>query len=321
MLLIKKGDKGRSVKELQAILKGLNYYAGSIDGDFGPRTEQAVKGFQGANNLIVDGVVGPKTWATLIDLSTDVSTMVFVDNDGKLEDKGKYTTEDGLEIHRMYMDTDEYVTDQGTTKKHTVFLHHTAGRANPYKTIKAWNNDDRGRVATQFVVGGRSMTGDDSQNGVVVECFPDDYFAWHLGKVGSIDMSRKSIGIEINNWGWLEKKGDKYYNYVGLEMPADQVAELKKPFRGHKYYHAYTNEQIESVRLLLKEIKRRHPQIDLKSGLIQQLKLTNDPFKAFDFNNDAYYGKVHGMWTHTNVRADKSDCSPQDNLIEMLLGL
>jgi len=319
-MLIKKGDKGASVKEIQAILKGLSYYVGKIDGDFGPKTEAAVEGFQGANNLDVDGIVGPKTYAMMIDLSTDTSTMVFVDNDGKLDDRGVYTTCDGLDIHRMYMDTDEYVTDQGTTEKHTVFLHHTAGRANPYKTAKHWNNDTRGRVATQYLLGGRSMNGDDSKNGVVVECFPDSYFAWHLGRVGNHEMSRGSIGIEINNWGWLKKKGDKYYNYVGLEMPADQVAELDKPFRGKKYYHKYTDEQIEALRLLLKEIERRHPKIDLKSGMIPLMKGDN-PADAFEFNSDAYYGRVHGMWTHTSVRKDKTDCSPQDNLIQMLLGL
>lgn len=319
-MLIKRGDKGKSVKEIQAILKGLSYYLGKIDGDYGPKTERAVEGFQGANNLDVDGIVGPKTWAMLVDLSTDNSTMIFVDNDGKLDDRGKYTTADGLEIHRMYMDTDEFVTDRGTTDKHTVFLHHTAGRANPYKVAKSWNNDSRGRVATQYIIGGRSLDGSDSKNGVVVECFPDDYFAWHLGRVGDFEMSTHSIGIEINNWGWLEKRNGKYYNYVDLEVPADQVVELDKPFRGHKYYHKYTDEQIESLKLLLKEIERRHPNVDLSKGMIPIMN-KGDHAEAFEFNKDAYYGKIHGLWTHTNVRKDKSDCSPQDNLINMLLSL
>jgi uncharacterized protein (TIGR02594 family) len=35
------------------------------DGDFGPRTENAVRTFQMQNQLQVDGIVGPNTWAKL----------------------------------------------------------------------------------------------------------------------------------------------------------------------------------------------------------------------------------------------------------------
>jgi peptidoglycan hydrolase-like protein with peptidoglycan-binding domain len=37
-----------------------------IDGIFGPQTEQAVRGFQDALDITVDGVVGPVTWRALV---------------------------------------------------------------------------------------------------------------------------------------------------------------------------------------------------------------------------------------------------------------
>ena len=55
-LLYKKGDKGQEVRRIQETIGGLK-----IDGDFGPKTEQAVKDSQSAEALLVDGVVGNGT--------------------------------------------------------------------------------------------------------------------------------------------------------------------------------------------------------------------------------------------------------------------
>ncbi len=54
-----KGDMGQDVIAVQTSL-GI-----PADGDFGPTTEGAVKGYQAAYGLTADGVVGPKTWAAL----------------------------------------------------------------------------------------------------------------------------------------------------------------------------------------------------------------------------------------------------------------
>jgi len=65
MPLIKRGSKCEAVKKLQQILNTKGYKL-SVDGDFGPATEAAVKAYQKANHLEVDGEVGEKTWASLM---------------------------------------------------------------------------------------------------------------------------------------------------------------------------------------------------------------------------------------------------------------
>ena len=56
---------GDDVKELQTLLDKHGFPCGEIDGIFGPATDKAVKSFQKANGLTVDGKVGEKTWAAL----------------------------------------------------------------------------------------------------------------------------------------------------------------------------------------------------------------------------------------------------------------
>lgn len=63
--ILRRGDKGKMVHNLQTVLMRLGYATGSIDGTFGKLTEAAVMRFQRAHNIPVDGVVGPMTWAAI----------------------------------------------------------------------------------------------------------------------------------------------------------------------------------------------------------------------------------------------------------------
>ncbi len=58
---LKKGDEGEDVRSLQERLRVAGFYYGNSTGIFGPITEEAVKQFQEAYKLNVDGVVGPVT--------------------------------------------------------------------------------------------------------------------------------------------------------------------------------------------------------------------------------------------------------------------
>lgn len=58
---------GEQVKQVQAEL------AVVVDGNFGPKTEAAVRAFQRDHGLVPDGIVGPKTWAALDGVADPIS--------------------------------------------------------------------------------------------------------------------------------------------------------------------------------------------------------------------------------------------------------
>lgn len=94
LTVLRRGDRGPLVKRLQQamylgsktglanetqnLLGTRGYYFGTIDGDFGPATEQAVKAFQkkpalGQPLSPIDGIVGPQTWNALMSLVARIS--------------------------------------------------------------------------------------------------------------------------------------------------------------------------------------------------------------------------------------------------------
>lgn len=61
------GDRGPDIEDLQTKFQSLGYYKGKIDGIFGSLTDAAVKSFQKAKKITVDGKVGPVTSKMLED--------------------------------------------------------------------------------------------------------------------------------------------------------------------------------------------------------------------------------------------------------------
>jgi len=64
--VLRRGAKGQHVRNLQALLVAHGNTV-RIDGDFGPATEQVLRGWQGrTGQLAADGIAGPATWAWLV---------------------------------------------------------------------------------------------------------------------------------------------------------------------------------------------------------------------------------------------------------------
>ena len=68
LTMLRKGAKGAEVKTVQRLLIAMGYNLGGYgaDGDFGGKTEAAVRSFQSAKKLEVDGIVGKDTWNALL---------------------------------------------------------------------------------------------------------------------------------------------------------------------------------------------------------------------------------------------------------------
>ena len=293
-MLLKLGSRGKEVKELQEFLDI------EADGIFGKGTETVVKKWQSDNGLTADGIVGPATW--------DCMGIATTDNSEKV-----YTTENGLVVNRHFLPTGEYKS--GPTNKEYIFLHHTAGWHNPYNCIDQWGRDTRGTIATEFVLGGPSVKGNDTKyDGVMVQAFPEGGYGWHLGKNGSQHMHTHSVGIEVCNFGYVVNGK----TYAGTIVDDSQIVTLDKPFRGHKTWHRYSDAQIEELRKWILWIGERDS-IDVRKGLPEWIKQRG--VDAFEFNEDAYYGRVKGLLTHTNTRKDKTDMFPQQELLDMLVEL
>ncbi|MGH2710942.1 MAG: N-acetylmuramoyl-L-alanine amidase [Actinomycetota bacterium] len=70
MQLIRRGDRGPRVRDVQSRLLGLGFTVEATDLEghtFDESTEGALKAFQQERGLLVDGVVGPNTWHELIE--------------------------------------------------------------------------------------------------------------------------------------------------------------------------------------------------------------------------------------------------------------
>lgn len=198
-------------------------------------------------------------------------------------------------------------------RKTQIFIHHTVSPNKLHNRgiqgdVNHWNNQSY-NLGTYCII---------DSDGVVYQLF--DHKAWsnHLGlKKSTFDrhnipyfkLDKTSIGIELDNLGPLiwTHKGYTSYAYPGaFYVPKDRVIDYgTKGFRGHRFYEAYTPQQIESLRLLL-------------SSLTDEYSIPKHYNETmWEVSKEALKG-VSGIWTHVSVRSDKSDASPDPKLIKML---
>lgn len=205
----------------------------------------------------------------------------------------------------------QYIKEEYPKKQ--IYLHHTAGGSNGISAYKFWESNTE-RVATCVVISGATNAMPDGQ---IVQGFPSKYWSYHLGLTDKAfrtfnipyqSLDKISIGIELCNWGILKKTDRGFESWAQVIVPEKDVCVLDRSFKGSKYYHNYTDAQIESVRQLL-----------VYWNSIYDIPLTYKE-DIFNVTPRALRGES-GVYTHNSVRKDKTDIYPHPKIIKMLQSL
>jgi len=211
-----------------------------------------------------------------------------------------------MEIIKKHLSNGQYLTHE--YDKTSIFLHHTCGLT--AEGAWAWWNETPERVGTPFIV---------DRNGKIIECFNPKIWAFHLGISGDDNYHEKhSVNIELVSGGglYLDKGEFRFYPLYPNKLyytviPKEDVYEFDKPWRGFKYYHKYTEAQIEALKGLICLILKDFPTIEIQFPLGD----------FWEYKPEVIIDHLKGLWSHSTVRPDKSDIFPYPPLIEMLGGI
>ena len=194
MELLKKGSKGDSVKLLQELLNkhGFNL---TVDGDFGNKTEEAVKQFQKRLNLTVDGIVGGKTFEAL---------------------QAKY--EANIDIIKDFLKV--HITPKTRTSIKYLVIHFTAGSSSkPGRAKSAKHTFETSQASADFCVDDRD----------IIQFNPDPYkyYCWSVGNSKTDITNSNSISIEICS-NIKTGRSVKYANTDGWYFTKETLENVKK---------------------------------------------------------------------------------------------
>ena len=214
METIKLGSKGESVKILQRVLNL------TVDGDFGPKTDKAVRDFQKKNKLIVDGEVGPKTWAAL----------------GITE---SITTSKCIDASIIYKPLPIHVTRYSRAPKYLA-IHFTAGsNSKPGRALSTYNTFMSRQASADFAVDDRD----------IVQFNPDikNYYCWAVGDTKQSSRGRAKFNGKAYN-----------RNTISIEIcstcnPATSTAVSKPNHDGWSFTDAALNNAVWLAKLIMKK--------------------------------------------------------------------
>lgn len=196
-------------------------------------------------------------------------------------------------------------------EKTQIVIHHTVSGGSAKAVASFWEGRP-GRISTCIII---------DKEGIPYQLFSSKYSGGHIGGRDTLKASFEkfnlsyrecnlnSIGVELISWGGLKKIDNKFYNCYGGEVKDDQITHIEGGFRGYDYFDSYTQKQIETLKELLIFWKDRY-------GIPLDYKYED----FFEISENALKGEK-GLYSHVAFRLDKSDCFPDEKLINMLKSL
>ena len=213
------------------------------------------------------------------------------------------------------------------TTKTQIVLHHTAGRSNFKNDLEQTWMPNYSKVCTHYFI---------ERNGTSTYVFDTDYWANHLGKGSTNKENKTTISIELVALGHLTKnskgewiatfnKGksnesttvikneDTAFAYKCTGPGKNDFEKMTAGYKDYLAYQIYTPAQIVSLRKVLTDIKKKHPDIPIKMDA-DQWKLMFPPSEGA---NPRF--STPGIYSHNTWRGkDKTDIFPQLDLLRML---
>jgi hypothetical protein len=248
----------------------------------------SIKDFQTKNGLVSDGLFGMRSYNRLYSILLKVEEVPF----------------EGFYFRNVH-------------PKRQIIWHHSAGWDNARGMFDWWKNDKVQHVATSIGI---------SDDGKVWRGFDESFWAASIGAtidifnrngvkliyngnfvVNNTLLDQAAVAVEICNWGNLTEKNGKFYSWANAEVAKEKTIELN--YKGTKYYEIYTDAEIKSLKYwtLLNAMRFEIP-----------VNYSHDDF--WSVSKKALSGE-RGIFTHNSYRSDKTDVSPQSNLIEMAKSL
>ena len=192
--------------------------------------------------------------------------------------------------------------------KTQILLHFTEG--NLHGDLSGLMKDDQ-HISVPLVV---------ARDGGIYRLFSPDFWAFHIGPnpiQDHTEASRKSVAIELSNYGPLKLKGNDLYNgYDDLYCSLDdtsQYIKLDKPFGNdgdlYTYFASFTDEQYDGLIILLRYLTAKY---NIPRAFLSE---------SVRYAPTAQAAAFSGIVSHVNYRKDKHDIGPAFDWVRVIKGV